>query len=99
GGPHGRHGGLWRGASTRSRGNSEIHGAADHRHAAIHHLGAAQASRARQVRKHDHGSTKALARASIPLRSKAMTNSDERTPLTCLYHWERTRPDAVHFTQ
>src|SRR5688572_16139115 len=28
-----------------------------------------------------------------------MNNHDERTPLTCLYHWERTRPDAVHFTQ
>lgn len=23
----------------------------------------------------------------------------EGTPLTCLYHWEKTRPDAVHFTQ
>jgi long-chain acyl-CoA synthetase len=25
--------------------------------------------------------------------------ADARTPLTCLYHWEKTRPDAVHFTQ
>jgi len=24
---------------------------------------------------------------------------EERTPLACLYHWERTRPDALHFTQ
>ncbi len=24
---------------------------------------------------------------------------DTRTPLACLYHWEKTRPDAVHFTQ
>jgi len=23
----------------------------------------------------------------------------ERSPLACLYHWEKTRPDAVHFTQ
>jgi long-subunit acyl-CoA synthetase (AMP-forming) len=23
----------------------------------------------------------------------------ERSPLGCLYHWEKTRPDAVHFTQ
>ncbi len=28
-----------------------------------------------------------------------MMNHDERSPLACLYHWERTRPDAVHFTQ
>jgi long-subunit acyl-CoA synthetase (AMP-forming) len=25
--------------------------------------------------------------------------SDLRTPLACLYHWERTRPQALHFTQ
>jgi long-chain acyl-CoA synthetase len=29
-----------------------------------------------------------------------ITNDDsERSPLACLYHWETTRPDAVHFTQ
>jgi long-subunit acyl-CoA synthetase (AMP-forming) len=30
-----------------------------------------------------------------------MTNSDfaKRTPLGCLYHWEKRRPDAVHFVQ
>ncbi len=28
-----------------------------------------------------------------------MMNRDERSPLACLYHWEKTRPDAVHFTQ
>ncbi|HEY6882243.1 MAG TPA: AMP-binding protein [Polyangiales bacterium] len=28
-----------------------------------------------------------------------MQNRDTRSPLACLYHWERTRPDAVHFTQ
>jgi long-chain acyl-CoA synthetase len=29
-----------------------------------------------------------------------MTNDfTERSPLACLYHWEKTRPDAVHFTQ
>ena len=22
-----------------------------------------------------------------------------RTPLACLYHWEKTRPDAIHLTQ
>jgi long-chain acyl-CoA synthetase len=25
--------------------------------------------------------------------------SDLRTPLACLYHWERTRPQTLHFTQ
>lgn len=25
--------------------------------------------------------------------------TDERTPLGCLYHWEKTQPDALHFTQ
>ena len=28
-----------------------------------------------------------------------MMNRDDRTPLACLYHWERTRPDAIHFVQ
>jgi len=28
-----------------------------------------------------------------------MLNRDDRTPLACLYHWERTRPDAIHFVQ
>ena len=23
----------------------------------------------------------------------------ERTPLACLYQWEKTQPDTVHFTQ
>ncbi|MBC7174196.1 MAG: hypothetical protein H5U40_17260, partial [Polyangiaceae bacterium] len=23
----------------------------------------------------------------------------EGTPISCLYHWEKTRPDAVHFIQ
>ncbi len=27
------------------------------------------------------------------------THHSERSPLACLYHWERTMPDAVHFTQ
>jgi long-subunit acyl-CoA synthetase (AMP-forming) len=25
--------------------------------------------------------------------------ADQRTPLACLYHWEKTAPDVVHFTQ
>ncbi len=28
-----------------------------------------------------------------------MTAPAARTPLACLYHWARTQPDAVHFTQ
>ncbi|MEQ1440161.1 AMP-binding protein [Fontimonas sp. SYSU GA230001] len=28
-----------------------------------------------------------------------MNKAQERTPLACLYHWEKTRPDAIHFTQ
>ncbi|MFA5939679.1 MAG: AMP-binding protein [Sinimarinibacterium sp.] len=28
-----------------------------------------------------------------------MSKAQERTPLACLYHWEKTRPDAIHFTQ
>ncbi|HEY6877410.1 MAG TPA: AMP-binding protein [Polyangiales bacterium] len=28
-----------------------------------------------------------------------MSPTDERTPLGCLYHWERTCPNDVHFTQ
>jgi long-chain acyl-CoA synthetase len=28
-----------------------------------------------------------------------MTAPSERTPLACLYHWERSAADAIHFTQ
>src|SRR5690606_37989831 len=34
-----------------------------------------------------------------PSEEMQMTAPSERTPLVCLYHWERSTPDAVHFTQ
>ena len=30
---------------------------------------------------------------------QAELRPDDRSPLACLYHWERTTPDAIHFTQ
>jgi long-subunit acyl-CoA synthetase (AMP-forming) len=36
----------------------------------------------------------------MALRGEEMEDSNrDRSVLACLYHWEKTRPDAVHFTQ
>ena len=40
-----------------------------------------------------------LCRALGTTPERIVALRSENSPLACLYHWEKTRPDVVHFTQ